>query len=170
AEKTGNLVNLDHVVEISHAKNSHGGWDPIAHMADDRPCIRLLSDRGLDEELVTAQPGFELIEFWYEHRDVDPETHDIRASLLRHPIVAWGISLIGDVRPISFGTDPNEPRNDDACFYGVLCPNGGVFDPSGNYAWKELDDWIGTLRKWWKDRLVAVTREAQAANECRTSV
>lgn len=131
------------VSEIARISKYSGKRDPLAYyygdveMKDGR--TTLVSEYNIDEivedtgSLLSAQPGFSLLKFWY-----DPGEDDETIYVSDDPVLGWKISDADGLQPITIDNEEYDHR----C--GILCPDGKV----RNYdtVWDDRAAWEASMK------------------------
>jgi hypothetical protein len=100
--------------------------------------------------LIPAAPGFSII-----HEYIDEPTDQIPERFFRTPIIAWGLTRDGEMRPFTASGD------NDAMYRSmpIETPEGTVIEPNWQ---QDFTDVAGYLRECELQREAAAARKAKA--------
>lgn len=94
------------------------------------------------EEIIPANPGFEVLTFWFQDGEQDPINVDIKSKLNRESVIGWR-SVDGTCyEPVTaFGVS-----DIDEGVWSVIDPAGSVIEPVDRL-YPSLDHWINDVRE-----------------------
>jgi hypothetical protein len=132
----GNLVNVDHVVQVVVRRNHKGDLLHYCKFTGDRESVRISQTtfEGLKGKVVPAQPGYMRLWYFYsEQREND--------YVEQRPIIAWRIDAENYHEPVTIG------GCDDADDSAILCPNLKVATIFSEQQWEDIIAWRQTCRE-----------------------
>lgn len=107
----------------------------------------ILSSMGHTAPIVPANPGFQLLSFWFaDDEGYEPTADDVTAVRNRMPILAWRL-MNSSPEPIAF--DFCEPDPDEG-LVAVLRPDGAVVVQGEQSSFENLDKWAEYVCKKWR--------------------
>jgi hypothetical protein len=136
-------INLDHVVQIVHSKDSRGGVQTTFRFTDGT--LQTIPGRynAPPNFVIPAQPGYILIDFFPDCVPAgDPETCDLEPGITRSNIMAWKFEAGSGDYPIALTLDGND---DQTMTCAILEPSGRVVRACDT-SWRTYDEWLGGQR------------------------
>jgi hypothetical protein len=134
------------------------------HIKGEWPWRIAIQRQALEETVVAATPGFELLRFQFLFFDAEPNVAAVLDPHNRGPIIAWRTFALDEPEPI--GVNLNAPETGSGR-EAIRRPDGVVINYDHSQSWRDINAWAEDVVVEWRQWREEIKTDPEALKDRR---